>query len=345
MLHKALTYISLFVLLGFIVAPVAAQPLPSPAPEPPSPTTATPSPAPTEPDDPYPFTGCGGTGQKCCEKKVFGNTVYKCLFAKWHGLSGDEIIKYDANGIPTDGSVESPPIASCRCEGRGPKVTYPTDVCKRYFLPSNHVKTQKHFGGSITRPTLPPDKTAAYNKELSACVSCVNALGMYTSLGCIPTNFEAIIQLILTLGVMIGGAYALLCITFAAIKIQTSKGDTALIKAARENVTSCLIGLVLIIFSVFILNIMGSGFLGFTILSPLKPVVTKSTSPETTEGLMCSRPCIYSEKIGMDVKCFRGACPPSSPECGKPMADGVVPINNGCTFAPACNSYSEVKCP
>jgi putative Mn2+ efflux pump MntP len=55
----------------------------------------------------------------------------------------------------------------------------------------------------------------------------------------------------------LAGIIAIGCITFAAIQFQLSQGDTEKIKKARELMTSCIMGLILIIFSVFILRVIG----------------------------------------------------------------------------------------
>jgi hypothetical protein len=47
------------------------------------------------------------------------------------------------------------------------------------------------------------------------------------------------------------------CIIYAAVQIQLSQGDAEKLKKARETLTSCILGFMLIIFSVFILRVIG----------------------------------------------------------------------------------------
>jgi len=69
------------------------------------------------------------------------------------------------------------------------------------------------------------------------------------------------------MGIGLAGLIALLCIIYAAFMIQISSGNPERIKKAQELLTSCIMGLMLIIFSVFILRLIGVDILkipGFT---------------------------------------------------------------------------------
>lgn len=105
--------------------------------------------------------------------------------------------------------------------------------------------------------------SASSKAEYSSCVACANNKGVWTGLGCMQTNQVGsfIGGTIFTLGLGIAGASALLCILYAAIVLQTSRGNPERIKKARENLRACITGLLLIIFSVFILNVIGVSIL------------------------------------------------------------------------------------
>jgi len=100
--------------------------------------------------------------------------------------------------------------------------------------------------------------------EKNACLSCIGgtdgsgAVGVWTGLGCIYTNTGEFIKKTV-FGTMIGlaGVIALLCIMYAAFTLQTSRGNPEKIKKAQELLTSCIMGLMLVIFSVFILKLIG----------------------------------------------------------------------------------------
>jgi len=82
--------------------------------------------------------------------------------------------------------------------------------------------------------------------------------GYWTGLGCIPTDFDSFItHFVMKIGIGFAGVVALLCIIFSAIMIQTSAGNAEKVKKAQQNMTSCILGLILIIFSIFILHLIG----------------------------------------------------------------------------------------
>jgi len=103
-----------------------------------------------------------------------------------------------------------------------------------------------------------------YGREDSyeECSSCSAQNKIYTSLGCIPLNIKAFIQeTLFPLLLGIAGFIALLCIVYSAFQIQTSSGNVEKVKKAQELLTSCIMGLMLIIFSVFILRLIGINIL------------------------------------------------------------------------------------
>lgn len=82
--------------------------------------------------------------------------------------------------------------------------------------------------------------------------------GIQTALGCIPTedpNQFAAWFLKLALG--IGGGIAFLLIIFGTLKIITAGGSPDGIKNGSEMITSALMGLLFILFSVFLLHLIG----------------------------------------------------------------------------------------
>lgn len=110
-----------------------------------------------------------------------------------------------------------------------------SNFCKEYFPPAT-------------------DK----NTEILKCSNCMNTGGFYTALGCIPLDVSTFItSYILKTGIGIAGGVALLCILYSAFRMQTSMGNAEAIKKAQENLTACITGLIIIIFSVLILKIIG----------------------------------------------------------------------------------------
>lgn len=91
------------------------------------------------------------------------------------------------------------------------------------------------------------------------CVAC-QARGsgaIWTAVGCIPANATAIVQNVVKVGLGIAGGVALLMILAAGFMFSTSQGDPKRTGEARELITSAVIGLLFIIFSITILQFIG----------------------------------------------------------------------------------------
>lgn len=94
--------------------------------------------------------------------------------------------------------------------------------------------------------------------EYGSCESCSVKGGVWTAGGCFYTNPSLLIsENILPWGLGVAGSLSLLCISYAAFILQTSRGNPERIKKAREYLRACITGLLLIIFSVFILQLIG----------------------------------------------------------------------------------------
>jgi len=100
-------------------------------------------------------------------------------------------------------------------------------------------------------------------KEYDLCVQCAkNKLGIWTAIGCVDGDLNKFISnFILNIAIGIAGGIALLCILYAALQIQSSQGNTEKIKKAQELLVSCITGLIMIIFSIFILKLIGVNIL------------------------------------------------------------------------------------
>ncbi len=87
----------------------------------------------------------------------------------------------------------------------------------------------------------------------SAC-----ALGVCnTALGPIPTDPPGLTVWVLAKAMGLGGGIAFLLMVSGAIKILTSAGDPQNIKSGTESIFSAIQGLIFIIFSLFLLKLIG----------------------------------------------------------------------------------------
>jgi len=99
------------------------------------------------------------------------------------------------------------------------------------------------------------DKYLKNSKDYNSCVTCQ---GIWTGLGCIKSDLEKFItENVMTFGMSLAGIIAVLCIIYSAFELQTSSANPEKIKNAQERLTSCILGLLLIIFSIFILKLIG----------------------------------------------------------------------------------------
>lgn len=84
--------------------------------------------------------------------------------------------------------------------------------------------------------------------------------GIWTAVGCIPTNAENIVSVIVRLGLGIGGGFALLNILAAGFLLTISQGNPKQTDEAKQRLTAAITGLLFIIVSVVLLH-----FIGYTV--------------------------------------------------------------------------------
>ena len=87
-----------------------------------------------------------------------------------------------------------------------------------------------------------------------------------TAIGCIPVlsadNGTSFMGFILKWAVGVGGGIAFLLILYGGFMVMTSSGNPERLKAGQELLTSAISGLILLIFSIFILKFIGIDILG-----------------------------------------------------------------------------------
>ncbi len=95
------------------------------------------------------------------------------------------------------------------------------------------------------------------SESINECVQCTDSNGVWTALGCIYTDSTNIIQTLTKIGLLIGGGITLLIILAGSFILTISQGDPKKTSEAKEMITSAIIGLIFIIFSVSILQLIG----------------------------------------------------------------------------------------
>lgn len=104
-----------------------------------------------------------------------------------------------------------------------------------------------------------PEEKKRLEDDRNACLKCsINEGGYYSDFGCIPGDLAGFVSnFVLRIGIGIAGFISLMCIIYSSFLLQVSRGNPEMLTKAREQVTSCIIGLIMIIFSVFILRLIG----------------------------------------------------------------------------------------
>lgn len=125
---------------------------------------------------------------------------------------------------------------------------------------------QKGYVGTkdnvITAPVLPQNPTDAdielYRKNLKVFRDQIDGcLTVDTGLGSISTDPIGLIRSVMAILLSLSGGIALLLIIISGYKLMTSRGDPEKIQAAKDRLTSAIIGLLFIIFSLVIVEVIG----------------------------------------------------------------------------------------
>lgn len=153
-------------------------------------------------------------------------------------------------------AYQPPPIPTgCSSDSTGRK--HCTIVSGPHGSTTIYCSTNKECDEYIADlPKVPTD-------EFPTCLANNGKEGINTAIGCIPIeNSDALIGFILRWAIGVGGGIAFLLIVLAGFQITTSSGNPDKLKAGQELMTSAIAGLILLIFSVFILRIIGVDILG-----------------------------------------------------------------------------------
>jgi len=100
------------------------------------------------------------------------------------------------------------------------------------------------------------------------CIQGDESSGINTALGCIKVGSgNDLITSILRLATGLGGGIALALILYGVFIVTTSAGMPDKLKAGSEIITSAVIGLIFILLSIFLVNLIGINILGIPGLS------------------------------------------------------------------------------
>lgn len=205
---------------------------------------------------------CTYTGGVCFRK--FGPTEFGPVFptgdyrinvtAQIHDRGGPSVLcpsnlfTIEPNPIPQAGTCDPSGIDPKTKECRDPRCKQVFDgklgrVCKlgMVFVPTpTAVPTGMLFKPKLCNP--PGGKTGG---------------GIETAVGCIPSDPNGFVAALLRIILGIAGGVAVLLIIFSGYRMATSAGNPEQVQGARETITAAIVGLLFIIFSLVILEVIG----------------------------------------------------------------------------------------
>lgn len=100
---------------------------------------------------------------------------------------------------------------------------------------------------SFSSPALAADDVLCEGTGINTAIGCINVLG----------GRDAFLGQLLGWAIGVGGGIAFLLIVYAGFMIMTSSGNPERLKAGQELLTSAISGIILLVFSVLVLNLIG----------------------------------------------------------------------------------------
>ncbi len=136
----------------------------------------------------------------------------------------------------TDLSAESVDLNNCYCR-------YPVEEFDQLALSDRYVEACDNL--------LINDQAAR-----AACLQKKCEDGIPTAFGCMDYTFAGFINnFLFRIGLSIAGLFSFLCIIYGAFLIKISQGNAEQVGKAQEMIKNCILGLLFIIFSVFIIDL------------------------------------------------------------------------------------------
>ncbi|MBM3283189.1 hypothetical protein FJY90_02950 [Candidatus Gottesmanbacteria bacterium] len=118
----------------------------------------------------------------------------------------------------------------------------------------------------VAQPDLQPICDQLSTRFKQDCWNCINRTDggghIWTAIGCLPTNLSLLLKdYIFTFGIGITGGIAFLYFIYGAFLVLTSMGNAERIEEGKQIIVSALSGLLFIIFSIYLLRVIGVNIL------------------------------------------------------------------------------------
>lgn len=135
-------------------------------------------------------------------------------------------------------------------------------------------KLQEQQKAGATTGGCKPGDTNCTSAKGVPCTESKN--GIMTAIGCVPTEPLALVEGLLRYGTLAAGGIAFLLMILGALQMITAEGNPEAIKNGQERFYSAIIGLLLIIFSVLLMQVIGVDILGLPDLGGNAPAFNTS---------------------------------------------------------------------
>jgi len=113
--------------------------------------------------------------------------------------------------------------------------------------------------------TIPENAMCGDASCQQKCIDCYGIddenKGVWTALGCLPTDISGIVSSLFTIFSGVFGGLVFLCLVVNGIIIMTSRGNPEALKKGQESITACLVGFLVLVMSVLFLKIVGADIL------------------------------------------------------------------------------------
>lgn len=157
---------------------------------------------------------------------------------------------------PCNGSVCSASVTPT------PGVCDSHSQCNLSSYRSNHTGCSSLNNGAwycqpLGFPTLVITPNPTSGSTPGSGIYCPDGKSINTALGCISTTAEGFVGSILTIAISLGGGIALLLILYGTFIVTTSAGIPDKLNEGQETITAAVQGLVFIIMSIVLLNLIG----------------------------------------------------------------------------------------
>lgn len=125
------------------------------------------------------------------------------------------------------------------------------------------------------------------NDAKDTCEECVINGKIWTALGCIKTDISGFVGSFFQIGLGVAGGIAFLFLIYGGVLVMTSAGNPETVQQGKDIITSAITGLLLIIFSVLLLQLISVDILKIPGFSK-QPAVTSTSICPSSKPIVCN---------------------------------------------------------